>query len=72
VNSVGFEQVLIYTATSFHPSTTVNVTVICTLVGYIAIMNIVSLILFVYSWAMFYVNNPVMLEINDHALGKAI
>jgi len=35
-------------------------------------MNIVSLILFVDLWAMLYVNNPVMLEINDHALGEAI
>lgn len=46
VNSVGTEQVLIHTATSFHPSTAVSVTVICTPVAYITIMNIMSWLLF--------------------------
>jgi hypothetical protein len=63
---------LVNVAASLHPSTAVSVSVICTPLGYRTLMNVMSLTLFVQSWAMLYVNNPVILEINVDKSGITV
>ncbi|PSN29190.1 hypothetical protein C0J52_26274 [Blattella germanica] len=62
------EKSLVNIDARFNPLNVIRVSITQTSLGYKTLMNVMRLAFSSHSWSMFYVHNPVMLEIDDNVL----